>query len=137
MPPAHLLPELHPDVVAALGIGTTTPIPQDETQSFHQKDRPALFGDDIIDCAHGLLNLAKNAKTLMGCPTIPKIDAPAIAIGGGPSLDTHLDAIRKLQNKCLIVCSQIPGLFRQQHRHHRRQRGRLFCLEEQGLPRWA
>ncbi len=98
--------ELHPDVVAALGIGSTTPVPQDEEGQFHQRDRPVLFGDDVVDCAHGLMNLAKNAKRLMGAPTIPKIDAPAIAIGGGPSLESHIDEIRALQGKCLIVCSQ-------------------------------
>ncbi len=115
MPLALHRPELHPDVVAALGIGTTTPVPTDEDAAFHQKDRPVLFGDDIIDCAHGLMNIARNAKTLMGAPTIPKIDAPAIAIGGGPSLTTHLDALRKLQHKCLIVCSQtsLAGLLKE------------------------
>ncbi len=107
--------ELHPEVVAALGIGSTTPVPQDENDQFHQKDRPALFGDDIIDCAHGLVNMAKNAKKLIGAPTIPKIDAPAIAIGGGPSLTMHLPALRKLQDKCLLVCSQtsLSGLLKE------------------------
>jgi hypothetical protein len=108
-------PELHPDVIAALGIGTTTPVPQDEEAAFHQKDRPVLFGDDVIDCAHGLLNIARNAKTLIGAPTVPKIDAPAIAIGGGPSLTTHLPALRRLQHKCLLVCSQtsLAGLLKE------------------------
>lgn len=100
------LPELHPDVVAALGIGTTTPVPQDEEAAFHQKDRPVLFGDDVVDCAHGLLNIAKNARTLISAPTIPKIDAPAIAVGSGPSLPMHREALLKLQHKCLIVCAQ-------------------------------
>jgi hypothetical protein len=101
--------------VAALGIGTTTPVPSDEHEQFHQKDRPALFGDDIIDCAHGLVNVARNAKKLIGAPSIPKINAPAIAIGGGPSLSMHLDALRKLQHKCLLVCSQtsLAGLLKE------------------------
>lgn len=116
MPVAHLpKPDLHPDVVAALGIGTTTPVPQDEEAAFHQKDRPVLFGDDIIDSLQGLLNMARNAKTLMCAPALPKIDAPAIAIGGGPSLANHLPALRKLQSKCLLVCSQtsLGGLLKE------------------------
>lgn len=100
--------------MAALGIGSSTPVPADENLQFHQSDRPVLFGDDVIDCAHGLLNMAKNAKTLMVAPVLPKIDAPAIAIGGGPSLSMHLDALRKLQHKCLLVCSQtsLAGLLK-------------------------
>ncbi len=115
MPVAPPRAELHPDVVAALGIGSTTPVPHDEEGQFHQRDRPVLFGDDIVDCAHGIVNMAKNAKRLMGAPTIPKIDAPAIAIGGGPSLSMHLDALRKLQHKCLLVCSQtsLSGLLKE------------------------
>lgn len=107
--------ELHPEVVAALGIGTVTPVPDNEHDQFHQKDRPHLFGDDIIDCAHGLLNLAKNAKALIGAPSLPKISAPAIAIGSGPSLAMHLDALRKLQHKCLLVASQtaLGGLLKE------------------------
>lgn len=115
MPLVRPKPDIHPDVIAALGIGTTTVVPDDEEQQFHQKDRPALFGDDIIDCAHGLVNMARNAHVLMGAPALPKIDAPAIAIGGGPSLTMHLDALRKLQHKCLLVCSQtsLAGLLKE------------------------
>lgn len=115
MPLVHPKPELHPEVVAALGIGTSTPVPSDEAQQFNQSDRPVLFGDDIIDCAHGLLNLAKNARALMSAPVLPKINAPAIAIGGGPSLGMHIEALRKLQHKCLLVCSQtsLAGLLKE------------------------
>lgn len=115
MPPVRPKPDIHPDVIAALGIGTTTAVPDDEEQQFHQKDRPALFGDDIIDCAHGLVNVARNARVLMGAPSLPKINAPAIAIGGGPSLAMHLPALRALQSKCLLVCSQtsLAGLLKE------------------------
>ncbi len=120
MPLVRQKPEIHPDVIAALGIGTTTEVPSDEEQQFHQRDRPALFGDDIIDCAHGLVNVARNARVLMGAASPPKIDAPAIAIGGGPSLTMHLDALRKLQHKCLLVCSQtsLSGLLKEGIRPH-------------------
>lgn len=115
MPPVRPKPEVHPEVIAALGIGSTTPVPKDENDQFHQRDRPVLFGDDVIDCAHGLLNLAKNARTLMAAPVLPKISGPAIAIGSGPSLGMHLDALRKLQHKCLLVCSQtaLGGLLKE------------------------
>lgn len=115
MPLVPPLPDLHPEIYAALGIGSSTPVPENESQQFHQKDRPVLFGDDIIDCAHGLVNLAKNAATLLRAPVLPKISAPAIAIGGGPSLSMHLPALRELQHKCLLVCSQtsLGGLLKE------------------------
>lgn len=82
------------------------PMPDDERIAFNMVDRPSMFGDDVMDNLQGTLNIARNAKTILRAPKLPKIDAPVIAIGGGPSLNNHLDTIRSLQNKCVIVCAQ-------------------------------
>lgn len=83
-----------------------------EEGDFALVDRPAQFGDDCIDCLQGLLNIARNAKHLLGAPGLPRVDVPAICVGGGPSLGRHIEALKRLQHKCVIVCSQtsVKGL---------------------------
>lgn len=82
-------------------------MPQDEREAFAMQDRPFQFGDDVIDGMHGLLNIARNAQTILRAPCLPRCDhAPAIAVGSGPSVVRHLDALRKLSRKCLIVAAQ-------------------------------
>jgi hypothetical protein len=84
----------------------------DDAGDFAIIDRPAQFGDDCTDALQGLLNIARNAKLLLAAPGVPRVTVPAICVGGGPSLARHLDALRRLQHKCVIVCSQtsIKGL---------------------------
>lgn len=102
MPAQSLSPELE----AALTVGLREK-PADEREAFAMEDRPFQFGDDVIDNLHGILNIARNAQTILRAPALPRCDhAPAIAIGSGPSVARHLDALRKLSKKCLIVAAQ-------------------------------
>lgn len=99
-------PSLSPELEAALSVGTAE-TPSDQNQVFAMEDRPFQFGDDIIDGVQGALNIARNAATILKAPSLPRCDhVPAIAIGSGPSVARHLDALRALQSKCLIVSSQ-------------------------------
>lgn len=95
----------HPSIEAALSIADA-PEAANERDATILQDRPSLFGDDVIDNLQGLYNIARNASTILRAPKLPKITAPAIAIGGGPSLAKHIDRIRDLQDKCLIVAAQ-------------------------------
>lgn len=79
--------------------------------------RPFTLGDDIIDGIQGAYHIAMAADTLVGAPTpdeLPKLSCPVLAVAPGPSLAKHLDAIRALQNKCLIICADtaLEGLLR-------------------------
>ena len=96
----------------ALEVGNA-PTADNERDAFNQADRPFQFGDDLIDGAHGVLNIAKNAHIILRAPPPTRCDnAPAIAIGGGPSVERHIPALLKLQHKCLIICAQtsVKGL---------------------------
>lgn len=97
---------LHPELEEALAVGTK-PTPADPADAFAMEDRPFMFGDDVIDGIQGVLNIARNANTILRAPRLPRCDhAPAIAVGSGPSVIRHLDALRALQSKCLIVSAQ-------------------------------
>ncbi len=79
--------------------------------------RPLEFGDDVLDGLQGAYHVAHNAKYLLPAPTIhelPKLTCPAIAIAAGPSLNRHVDNLRKLQDKCLLVScdSSFAGLIK-------------------------
>lgn len=68
-------------------------------------DRPFYFGNDVIDQMVGIEHLAENAETLLTAPGLPKTDAPAIAVGAGPSLSyATMLRLKELQHSCLIVC---------------------------------
>lgn len=105
------LPLIDPELESAINI-PNRPMAGTEDGDFALVDRPAQFGDDCIDCLQGLLNISRNARNLLGAPGLPRVDAPAICIGGGPSLGRHIEALKRLQHKCVIVCSQtsIKGL---------------------------
>lgn len=97
---------LHPELEDALTVGTR-PMPANPADAFAMEDRPFMFGDDVIDGVQGVLNIARNAQTILRAPRLPRCDSvPAIAVGSGPSVAQHLDALRALQSKCLIVSAQ-------------------------------
>jgi uncharacterized Rossmann fold enzyme len=90
----------------ALAIGNA-PAPTDRQGIFRHSDCPFLFGDDVIDGTQGVFNIASNASVILRAPAPLRCDsAPAIAVGGGPSVAHHLPLLRELQHKCLIVASQ-------------------------------
>jgi len=65
---------------------------------------PHVWGNSTIDGLCGLVNVATNAEQLLGCPGLRRVtDAPAIAVGAGPSLGDHLDELRELSRSCVIV----------------------------------
>ena len=79
--------------------------------------RPCSQGDDVIDGLQGAYHLAHSAHLLLPAPTpdeLPKLSCPAISVCPGPSLAKHLDAIRALQDKCLIICADtaLDGLLK-------------------------
>lgn len=97
---------LNQELEQALTVGLR-PTPADANEAYAMEDRPFQFGDDPIDSLQGPLNIARNAATILKAPCLPRCDhAPAIAVGSGPSVARHLDALRKLQHKCLIVSAQ-------------------------------
>ncbi len=82
-------------------------------------DMPQLYGNDILDSFMGLYHASLNAPTLLPAATITDIAGrygmtPAISIGAGPSLTRHLDEIRELQDKCILVACDavLPGLLK-------------------------
>ncbi len=85
--------------------------------------RPLEFGDDVLDGLQGAFHLARNAKYLLPAPTVhefPKLSCPAIAIATGPSLKRHVDTLRKLKGKCLLVScdSAFQGLLKHDVQPH-------------------
>jgi hypothetical protein len=83
-------------------------------------DRIWGLGNDINDTFMGLWHAAQNAKTLLPMPSIGQLAAtlgntPIISIGAGPSLGSHLDELRALQNRCVLVScdAAYPGLVKE------------------------
>lgn len=81
------------------------------------RDQPQLYGNDIIDSFMGLYHASLNAPQLLASPFLGGNfgvggETPVIAIGAGPSLRGHLDRLRALQERCILVCcdSAFPGL---------------------------
>lgn len=79
--------------------------------------RPTSQGDDVIDGLQGAYHIAHAAHLLLPSPTpdeLPKVSCPAISVCPGPSLAKHLDALRALQHKCLIICADtaLEGLLK-------------------------
>ena len=81
--------------------------PDDPKLQHAMLDAPFKFGDCPMDCLQGILNLARNASTILRAPQFPLIPAtvPVIAIGSGPSLAFHVERLRQLQHKCLLIAS--------------------------------
>jgi len=83
-------------------------------------DRPWSLGNDINDSFMGLWHAAQNAKILLPMPSIGQLAAslgqvPTISIGAGPSLGSHIEELRLLQNKAVLVCcdAAYPGLIKE------------------------
>jgi hypothetical protein len=83
-------------------------------------DRSWALGNDINDSFTGLWHAAQNAALVLPAPSIGQIagafgNLPAISIGAGPSVGAHLEALRALQDKCLLVaCDSVcPGLVKE------------------------
>jgi hypothetical protein len=81
------------------------------------KDQPQLYGNDIIDSFMGLYHASLNAPRLLRAPFLGENfgaggEVPVIAIGAGPSLRRHLDRLRDLQERAILVAcdSAFPGL---------------------------
>jgi hypothetical protein len=71
-------------------------------------DRIGLYGDCIMDSFVGLNNSMLNADTFLSCPDLNDCagifgDIPIISIAAGPSLKLHLDELRALQDRCILV----------------------------------
>lgn len=80
-------------------------------------DQPQLYGNDILDSFMGIYHGGLNCPNLLPSGTLSDIagwygNAPAIAIGAGPSLKRHLPELRELQNHCVLVACDavVPGL---------------------------
>ena len=80
-------------------------------------DQPFHYGNDIYDSFIGIEHASANAKRLLPAPTLGEIkhitgDRPLISIAAGPSLKDHIDELREIQDRCvLIACDAvIPGL---------------------------
>ena len=105
--PATLDPELN----IALSLHNI-PMPDDPVVRNMMLDRPFQFGDCPTDNLQGMINIARNAATILRAPGLPRVDVPVIAIGSGPSLARHIPRIRELQDRCLLIASvsAIKGL---------------------------
>lgn len=71
-------------------------------------DRPQAYGNDILDSFMGLANSSRNARLLLPAPTLGSMrgffgDRPVISIAAGPSVKRHLDRLRELQDRCVLV----------------------------------
>lgn len=76
--------------------------------TFYQQlgERPLWMGDSVTDCLQGAYHMALHAHLLAGAPRpdeIASLDCPVLCIASGPSVQTHLDHIRSLARKCLII----------------------------------
>lgn len=102
---------LDPELQLALSLHEM-PVPDDPVVEQMMLDRPFQFGDCPTDNIQGVLNIARNAPTILRAPVIPRVTCPVIAIGGGPSLGRHIAALRRLQHKCVLIASasSIAGL---------------------------
>ncbi len=83
-------------------------------------DRAWSLGNDINDTFMGLYHASLNAKALLPAPSLGNISGvfgniPAISIGAGPSVKDHLDELRALQDKCILVaCDAVyPALVKE------------------------
>lgn len=80
-------------------------------------DRPQQYGNDILDTFTGLYQSARNAHLVLPGPNVDEFaglhgPAPVISIGAGPSVKGHLDRLRALQGRCILVAcdSALKGL---------------------------
>ncbi len=71
-------------------------------------DRPLSYGNDILDSFTGVVQSAANARQILPAPTLAEMagfygTTPVIAIAAGPSLKRHLDTLRRLRDRCILV----------------------------------
>lgn len=83
-------------------------------------DRPWSLGNDINDTFMGLYHASLNAAALLPSPSLGDVAGsfglvPAISIGAGPSVKEHLEALRALQDTCILVaCDAVyPALIKE------------------------
>ncbi len=73
------------------------------------------IGNSSYDAFLGLINIIRNKEWLTTSPNVrdlQRLTVPVISIATGPSLENHLDTLRQLQHKCLLICADtaIKGL---------------------------
>ncbi len=83
-------------------------------------DRCWGLGNDINDTFMGFHHACLNAEAILPSPSIGQLagcmgNIPAISIGAGPSVKEHLNELRHLQKRCLLVaCDAVyPALLEQ------------------------
>ncbi len=95
---------LDPDLAEVLDLHQQE-LSADDRMRHAQLDRPFMFGDCPVDNLQGILNIARNAATLLRAPSLPNGTWPIIAVGSGPSVPKHLPAIKALQDRCIIIAA--------------------------------
>lgn len=84
-------------------------------------DRCWGLGNDINDTFMGFHHACMNAEAILPSPSIGQIagawgNIPVISIGAGPSVRDHLNELRHLQNRCLLVaCDAVYPALLEQH----------------------
>ncbi len=83
-------------------------------------DRSWALGNDINDTFMGLYHASLNAKALLSAPSLGDIcgmfgQTPVISIGAGPSVKEHLDRLKRLQDRAILVaCDAVyPALVKE------------------------
>lgn len=67
---------------------------------------PYDWGNSLVDGLTGIVNLMGNASRILPAPNlcdVPRLHCPVVAIGAGPSLQQHLEALRNLAGKAVLV----------------------------------
>ena len=80
-------------------------------------DQPYQYGNDIYDSLVGIEHASANTAALLPAPTLGEMKGffgqrPIISIAAGPSLQDHIDELKEIQDRCiLIACDAVlPGL---------------------------
>jgi hypothetical protein len=83
-------------------------------------DRSWALGNDINDTFMGLYHASLNARALLSAPSIGDVCGgfgltPVISVGAGPSVREHLEALKALQHRAIIVaCDAVyPALLQE------------------------
>jgi hypothetical protein len=71
-------------------------------------DRTYSYGNSIWDSFFGVENVSRNAPLLLRAPDLTACKGlfgatPIISIAAGPSLKAHIDKLRALQDRCVLV----------------------------------
>jgi hypothetical protein len=71
-------------------------------------DRTYTFGNSIMDSFNGVENVCVNAPLLLTAPDLTACKGifgttPIISIAAGPSLKEHIDELRALQDRCILI----------------------------------